>query len=332
MPARLHYRLVGAAQPSRFCWVLHGLLGSGRNWASVANSLHGRLRQQPNALATSYVLIDLRCHGHTTSAPSPNTLDACVDDLLEFASTSGMWPDSLLGHSLGGKVLLQLASRAQDVRCFQDHSHNGLTIGVLDSTPGGGALGQSQAQELSVQQRDSVTTVLKCIETMPLPIPSRAAVLEMCTQFGLDSRVGLWLASNLTHLSPTRNQHGEAATPRDNAENSSLASAGYRWLFDPAGAAELFSSHNAIDRWDVLIDGPPPGVDVHLVMAERSTRWRMDDAKQALQRVQANAALRVSSGRGGVKLHTLPNAGHWLHVDNPEGLVTMLAGILSEHR
>jgi pimeloyl-ACP methyl ester carboxylesterase len=68
-----------------------------------------------------------------------------VDDLLRFAQTTGLWPRHLLGHSLGGKVLLQLASRPDDVRRLQQHSGGGgasaageLTLGVLDSTPGPG--------------------------------------------------------------------------------------------------------------------------------------------------------------------------------------------------
>ena len=30
-----------------------------------------------------------------------------------------------------------------------------------------------------------------------------------------------------------------------------------------------------------------------------------------------------------VKVHVLPNAGHWLHVDNAEGLLTLIASSLS---
>ncbi|MEZ4466088.1 MAG: alpha/beta fold hydrolase [bacterium] len=49
---------------------------------------------------------------------------------------------------------------------------------------------------------------------------------------------------------------------------------------------------------------------VHVVRAGRSDRW---DAA-TLQRLAASA----------VDVRVLPDAGHWLHVDDPEGLLALL--------
>lgn len=305
----MYHRVVGrhaGHHGAPTCWVLHGLLGSGRNWAAIADALAARTRCR-------FVLLDLRCHGHSPAHAGPHTLDACVDDLLRFAQTTGLWPRHLLGHSLGGKVLLQLASRPDDVRRLQQHSGDGgeLTLGVLDSTPGPGIA----ASRAGPTDTDSVTHVLRLVEGVPLPVPSRGTVVELATRAGLPHRVGVWLASNLAR------------------QPGSSGGEGYRWLFDPVGASELFASHSATDTWGVLTGGPPPGVALHLVMAERSSRWATPEVRGALQRVQAAASLARqaaagggSSARGSVTLHTLANAGHWLHVDNPNGLVDLLAG------
>lgn len=291
-----------------------------------------------------FALIDLRCHGHSRGFQPPHTLDACVGDLMNFARETDLWPSAMMGHSLGGKVLMQLAKEHEAaVWELQEHSPK-LTIAVLDSTPGRGPAAAQQSNDdkkrrVSLNQpqnhqehnatrieRDTVMDVLRFIETAPLPIPSRATIVNMCTAYGLSPRVGLWLASNLTRLE----HHGEMAGPNDNANNSSRAAPGYKWLFDPAGAAELFESHNAIDCWDILIDGPPKDVHLHLVMAEKSSRWNTVDARNALDRVANGADSRRANGRGSVHLHTVHNAGHWLHVDNPDGTVDVLSGILTD--
>ena len=50
---------------------------------------------------------------------------------------------------------------------------------------------------------------------------------------------------------------------------------------------------------------------IHLVRAANSDRWT-DDIKEKLKEQQNS------------KIHVLPNAGHWLHVDNPQGLIHIL--------
>lgn len=53
-------------------------------------------------------------------------------------------------------------------------------------------------------------------------------------------------------------------------------------------------------------------------------RWTQETMSQ-LQKAEHAAAAHASSGNGG-HLHTyvLSNAGHWVHVDNPQGLMDMM--------
>lgn len=53
--AKLAYNVVGRGQ--RVCLVLHGLLGSGRNWGGFIKALHAA------APDWRFVLLDLRNHG-----------------------------------------------------------------------------------------------------------------------------------------------------------------------------------------------------------------------------------------------------------------------------
>ncbi len=79
--------------------VLHGLLGSARNWAGMGK----RLGESHRVFA-----LDLRNHGRSPWAPAMS-FDAMAADVAGFIEESGLAPVMLLGHSLGGKVAMRLA-------------------------------------------------------------------------------------------------------------------------------------------------------------------------------------------------------------------------------
>ena len=73
--------------------------------------------------------------------------------------------------------------------------------------------------------------------------------------------------------------------------------------------------------WE-LLEHPPKDLEIAIVQAERSDRWAPDD----VQRLKALAKRRESKPDAGkVSLHVLPNSGHWVHVDNPKGLLEIMA-------
>ena len=99
-PVRLHAReLGGAGKPPLV--LLHGLLGSSRNWQSAGGDLAG----------TYHVFaLDLRNHGRSPHA-EPMTYEAMVRDVLAWMDAQGIARATLLGHSMGGKVAMALACR-----------------------------------------------------------------------------------------------------------------------------------------------------------------------------------------------------------------------------
>jgi esterase len=81
--------------------VLHGLLGSSRNWLSAGNDL---------ASHWSVSALDLRNHGKSPHADTMN-YDTMVEDVLGWMDTRGIEQVDLMGHSMGGKVSMALACR-----------------------------------------------------------------------------------------------------------------------------------------------------------------------------------------------------------------------------
>lgn len=81
--------------------LLHGLLGSSRNWQTVGADLAAQF----NVFA-----LDLRNHGRSPHAGQMD-YDVMVEDVLGWMDQSGLRQSSFLGHSMGGKVAMLLACR-----------------------------------------------------------------------------------------------------------------------------------------------------------------------------------------------------------------------------
>lgn len=96
-PVELFYREYGDG-PALI--ILHGLLGAGGNWHSLSR----------NVFSNDYRVFtpDLRNHGRSPHA-EPFDLPAMVADLVHFYEMRGLYDAYVMGHSLGGKVAMQLA-------------------------------------------------------------------------------------------------------------------------------------------------------------------------------------------------------------------------------
>jgi pimeloyl-ACP methyl ester carboxylesterase len=99
---RLHARTVGEAGP-RVVFV-HGLFGQGRNWTTIAKGLSDRHR---------VTLLDLPNHGHSPWTERVDYLDMAGLVAAELESFGE--PATLVGHSMGGKVAMQLALRRPEL-------------------------------------------------------------------------------------------------------------------------------------------------------------------------------------------------------------------------
>jgi pimeloyl-ACP methyl ester carboxylesterase len=84
--------------------VMHGLLGSSRNWQAHGKAL---------ARARAVHILDLRNHG---ASPWSEVMDypSMAADVIAFADAHGLERVHLLGHSMGGKVAMAVALTVPD--------------------------------------------------------------------------------------------------------------------------------------------------------------------------------------------------------------------------
>jgi pimeloyl-ACP methyl ester carboxylesterase len=99
---RLATRTLGGSGP-RVVFV-HGLFGQGKNWTTIAKGLAGDHR---------VTLVDLPNHGHSPWTDHVDYLD--MAELLAAELEHLGEPVTLVGHSMGGKVSMQLALRRPEL-------------------------------------------------------------------------------------------------------------------------------------------------------------------------------------------------------------------------
>ena len=82
--------------------ILHGLLGCGRNWASIAKKI--------SAQGWRAITVDLRNHGDSPHAGQMD-YNLLAQDIEEVIGSLNIEKPIVLGHSMGGKVAMALALR-----------------------------------------------------------------------------------------------------------------------------------------------------------------------------------------------------------------------------
>lgn len=262
----LVFDTVGSGQKQ--AWVLHGILGSRKNWRSFAKRLSST---HPG---WTLKVIDLRCHGDS-EGDGPHSVHSASDDLVDFAREQGA-PDLIIGHSFGGKVAM-LAAAALGPSC---------AVAALDALPG----------RIPEADRDNhVTQIFATLAQVPMPILSRQALVAVLKSHGLPDSVAMWMTTNLRRT-------GE----------------GLVWTFDLAGARAMLLSYFDLDLWEWL---QTTDNEVWFVRAEQSDRWSTHVLVtfDELQRRRSN-----------IHLTLLRDSGHWVHVNNPDGLLVTLEPVFSK--
>jgi pimeloyl-ACP methyl ester carboxylesterase len=233
------------------------------------------------------LLIDLRSHGdsakHTIAGSGPASVDSAALDILRLLRHLRLFPTMLVGHSFGGKVVLSMVEQ------FGPNLPKPVTAWVLDTVPGQVRAGFIADGRIVDHPRE----LIRNLQAMPTPIPSRQYVVDALERAGFSAAVAKWVATNLRPAGGSAGGGGNLA-----------------WSFDLNGVADMYESYEGKSHWP-LLQSPPKGLHVHFVRAENSSfRWQGDEA----ERIE----------RLGHHVHLLPDAGHWVHTDNPQGLLDIM--------
>lgn len=141
-----------------------------------------------------------------------------------------------------------------------------------------------------------VLQVVTAVRNVPLPIPNRQHVIDSLRAQGMSQGLANWMTTNIE---------------REGSE--------YRWAFDLDGIVALLKDYFGKDLWPFLAT-PRQSPEFHFVVAEKSDRWNGEMTERARQ----------LGPETGCHVHVLENAGHWLHVDNPAGLLDILDAHLAK--
>jgi pimeloyl-ACP methyl ester carboxylesterase len=171
----LAYSVVTAksADPSQMMLFLHGILGTRANWRAIARRF---VEARPEWCAT---LVDLREHGDSLGLPAPHTLCAAAADVRELERSLTLPVGGALGHSFGGKVVLEwLRSRLNQA----------TEAWLIDSSPSPSAVNPD---------RTATSGVIRTLEALPPTWTSREAFIAAMVEAGQPQPIAQWLAMNL---------------------------------------------------------------------------------------------------------------------------------------
>jgi esterase len=251
-----HARVTAAdAAPSRWMLALHGLLGSGGN-------LRGLARRLVDACPDwGFVLVDLRMHGASQSAPPPHTIAAATDDLIRLEEALALPMAGVLGHSFGGKIALAyLARRRAAGRAPLAEAW------ILEASP-------TAERAVGPGRLSSMTAaVLGMLRAMPQPLPSRERFFEIIEGHGMPRSVAEWLAMSLRQ-----------------------AEDGLRLRIDFDAIDALTADYLASDLWHVL-EQPSVADDLHVIMAGQSNTLDDEDRARLAKLPHVHAHLIPAAG------------------------------------
>lgn len=235
------------------------------------------------------ILLDMRGHGGSTlDRPQPSTFDACVRDLehtLEnIPEVAADTKITLVGHSLGGRISLQCAHNALKNPSSSWSEGKLQRVWLLDTVPG-------EANE-SVERVIAAVTELSEQSAVP---DRKTLVSQLTSEYGIDMGTAQWLASQT----------------KTNKKSEST-----EFLFDLTVANDLLADFHSQDFNIMLTDVVESGIRVDLVRGEKNRGWT-ETTMGPLRDLEKQAGSHFG-------MHSLPKAGHWVHVDDLPGLLDVM--------
>jgi len=268
---------------------------------------HDIVRPEPGPATRSFLFLhgilgsgsNLRSLARRVIARDPSWQAVLVD--LRGHGRSPLPPPPHTLEACADDVAALAASLGAPARAILGHSFGGKVAMALGGR--GDAVGSGLEHVVVVDSlpgarpggrgSESVLAVLDALDGLPRSFETREAFVDALVSAGLSKDIAAWLAMSLRKS--------------DGAHVLGLDLDAIRALLDDYFAAELWPS---IDR----ASAPPSGPRWHLVIGDRSPVFSEEDRAHA----------RRLSAEGRATLDVLP-AGHWVHVDDPEGLLRVVS-------
>ena len=252
----LNHKTFGQGPP---LLILHGLFGTLDNWQTLGKRW---------AEHYTVVLIDQRNHGRSPHLDA-HSYPLMAEDLKAFMEANWMYEATLLGHSMGGKTVMQLAMH------YPEMVEKLVVVDIGPKPYVGGH--ESIIQALNALPLDQINDRKE----------ADAFLAERIADFG----VRQFLLKNLT-----REKSG-----------------GYRWKMNlPVLTRDYPAILQNIDTEDTY-DGPS------LFVRGEKSNYIQDDDMETIQ-----ASFPAAS------LVTIPDAGHWVHAEQPQALFDTVSTFLAE--
>jgi esterase len=163
---------------------LHGILGTRANWRGIARQF---VKRRPHWGA---ILVDLPEHGDSLGMAPPHTLRAVAADVHELGQSLSLPVGGALGHSFGGKVVLEWLRGRTDRR---------TEAWIVDSSPSPIAT-----------DRDATATasVVRLLAALPRTWDSHDAFVKAVVDAGQPQSIAQWLAMNLQRIDDDKRVFG----------------------------------------------------------------------------------------------------------------------------
>lgn len=222
----------------------------------------------------------------------------CLVDLRHHGESQGAPPPNTL-EACAQDLAALIAQLGQEPAAIAGHSFGGKTA-LMFATLFPGRTRQlwildSNPGTQEPTAANEVIRVIQAVRSTTTPAADRAYVVAQLMEQGLSSGTANWLATNLQRQPE-----------------------GFVWRFNLDAIYELMLDYFRVDLWPVL-ESEQAKEDFRVVVAEHSDRWAPENRARLQTLVEQHPA---------AKLHVVPNAGHWLHVDNPAFLLELMAGNL----
>lgn len=234
-----------ASRPPPTIVLLHGIMGSRRNMQSFAKTL---VREFPQ---WQVLLVDLRCHGDSAGLTphlvnQDHSVESAANDVLKLLQSLRMFPEILIGHSFGGKVVM---SMAHQFGSGAKRLPKPVQVWVLDALPG-----EVRSGEMGGQDRPE--DLISALRHFTLPIKRKDDLIVALKEGGFSQGTAQWAATNLVPL-----------------ENGM----GLTWKIDLEAIQKMYRSYENTNLWP-LLESPVDGIKISFVRAERSSfRWSGQD-------------------------------------------------------